>query len=241
MLVLCCDCDMLCCPLLCHAVHHRAVLHHQVQAAHRGVVWQRTKSWVEIAAQVAPLTTEALLHSFITSSDSLPGATAPAWLPEERMASARTGEDDLQGTIWDGGGRLFRVAVDAISECLQEIGASGSPKPVCVCDWVAPWVARCAADAVPALPKPLPGCCLGQHGVPTQAKHKWPFAITLACLVTVTCCLCCLHRSCRAADQRQGDPHRHTKSRLPPRSRPAAGVWCSQAAAAGRCSRHGGL
>lgn len=52
----------------------------QVQVAYRGVVWERTKSWIQAAAEVAPLTTEALLHSFLTSSDALPGATPPAWL-----------------------------------------------------------------------------------------------------------------------------------------------------------------
>lgn len=40
----------------------------------------------------APLTTEALLHSFITSSDSLPGATAPAWLRDDKPGSPRMGE-----------------------------------------------------------------------------------------------------------------------------------------------------
>lgn len=51
-----------------------------MQVAYRGVVWERTKSWIQAAAEVAPLTTEALLHSFLTSSDALPGATPPAWL-----------------------------------------------------------------------------------------------------------------------------------------------------------------
>lgn len=54
--------------------------------------WARTKAWVEAAAAEAPLATEALLHSFITSSDSLPGSTAPAWLREARPGEPRLGE-----------------------------------------------------------------------------------------------------------------------------------------------------
>lgn len=63
----------------------------QVQSARKGIAWQRTKWWIETAAAVAPLTTEALLHSFVTSSDSWPGATAPAWLPEEGAGVPRLG------------------------------------------------------------------------------------------------------------------------------------------------------
>jgi hypothetical protein len=64
----------------------------QVQPSQAGVGWARTKSWVEAAAAQAPLATEALLHSFITSSDSLPGATAPAWVREARPGEPRLGE-----------------------------------------------------------------------------------------------------------------------------------------------------
>lgn len=64
----------------------------QVQAAQAGVGWARTREWVETAAAKAPLTTEALLHSFITSSDSLPGATAPAWLRDDNPNSPRMGK-----------------------------------------------------------------------------------------------------------------------------------------------------
>lgn len=64
----------------------------QVQAAQAGVGWARTREWVETAAAKAPLTTEALLHSFITSSDSLPGATAPAWLRDDNPSSPRMGK-----------------------------------------------------------------------------------------------------------------------------------------------------
>jgi hypothetical protein len=63
-----------------------------VQPAQAGVGWARTKAWVETAATEAPLTTEALLHSFITSSDSLPGATAPAWLRDDKPGTSRMGE-----------------------------------------------------------------------------------------------------------------------------------------------------
>lgn len=65
---------------------------YQVQGAQAGVGWARTQGWVETAAALAPMTTESLLHSFITSSDSLPGATAPAWLREERSGGPRMGE-----------------------------------------------------------------------------------------------------------------------------------------------------
>ena len=64
----------------------------QVQAAQAGVGWVRTKEWVSTAAARAPMTTEALLHSFITSSDSLPGSTSPAWLQEGGLATSRAGE-----------------------------------------------------------------------------------------------------------------------------------------------------
>lgn len=64
----------------------------QVQPVRAGVGWVRTKAWVETAAAEAPLTTEALLHSFITSSDSLPGATAPAWLRDDKPGSPRMGK-----------------------------------------------------------------------------------------------------------------------------------------------------
>ena len=44
-----------------------------------GLVWARTRTWAESAARLAPLATEALLHSFLTSSDALPvGAVAAA-------------------------------------------------------------------------------------------------------------------------------------------------------------------
>lgn len=69
----------------------------QAQGAQAGVGWARTKAWVETAAAEAPMTTEALLHSFITSSDNLPGATAPAWLRDDRPSSPRMGECDLLG------------------------------------------------------------------------------------------------------------------------------------------------
>jgi hypothetical protein len=40
----------------------------QVQASGARIVWERTQAWVTAAAQHAPATTEALLHSFICST-----------------------------------------------------------------------------------------------------------------------------------------------------------------------------
>lgn len=71
----------------------------QVQPAQAGVGWARTKAWVETAAAEAPSTTEALLHSFITSSDSLPGATAPSWLRDDRPGSPRMGRVPLRHEV----------------------------------------------------------------------------------------------------------------------------------------------
>lgn len=82
-------CSRMPCVLMCMCL---LLVVSQVQAAQAGVGWARTKDWVGTAAVRAPLTTEALLHSFITSSDSLPGATAPAWQRDERPATVRTGE-----------------------------------------------------------------------------------------------------------------------------------------------------
>ncbi|KAF8068220.1 PI4KA1 [Scenedesmus sp. PABB004] len=54
-----------------------------VKATEQGRVWERTKAWVEAAAEVAPMTTEALLHSFLTCADSLPGSTPQLTLDGE--------------------------------------------------------------------------------------------------------------------------------------------------------------
>eukprot|EP00878_Enallax_costatus_P012821 GHUV01013388.1.p1 GENE.GHUV01013388.1~~GHUV01013388.1.p1 ORF type:complete len:2087 (+),score=705.77 GHUV01013388.1:215-6475(+) len=99
----------------------------QVQVAYRGLVWECTKSWVQAAAEVAPLTTEALLHSFLTSSDALPGATPPAWLADSGheglsaatalggspASSSTTSMGSLTTSPVQSSGRQARVATQA--------------------------------------------------------------------------------------------------------------------------------
>lgn len=51
----------------------------QVQASGVGIVWERTQAWVTAAAQLAPATTEALLHSFICST-AVVGSQTDAFL-----------------------------------------------------------------------------------------------------------------------------------------------------------------
>lgn len=82
----------------------------KVTASHPGLVWDRTKAWVTSAAEVAPLTTEALLHCFLTSSDSLPGATSLEWQSGGTVANALS-SSAVAGTL--GGGRQARGATQA--------------------------------------------------------------------------------------------------------------------------------
>lgn len=118
----------------------------QVQATQRGLVWERTKSWVQAAAEVAPMTTEALLHSFLTSSDSLPGATPPAWLADSghdasssaaaaggmggstSSSSLSLADGASAGGLIMSGGRQARVATQAAfrraADLLQTCGAA---------------------------------------------------------------------------------------------------------------------
>eukprot|EP00879_Flechtneria_rotunda_P007045 GHRR01007395.1.p1 GENE.GHRR01007395.1~~GHRR01007395.1.p1 ORF type:complete len:1449 (+),score=535.85 GHRR01007395.1:542-4348(+) len=65
----------------------------KVRPPPQGLIWERTKAWIESAAAAAPMTTEALLHSFLTSSKSLPGATSPAWLAGESIGGAEYAHD----------------------------------------------------------------------------------------------------------------------------------------------------
>lgn len=84
-----------------------------------GLVWDRTKSWVQAAAEVAPLTTEALLHSFLTSSESLPGATPPAWLADSNQQSFMTAP---------AGSVIGAASVSAVATVGDTLSA-GSPTP----------------------------------------------------------------------------------------------------------------
>jgi hypothetical protein len=96
-----------------------------VKSAHSGLAWDRTKAWVVAAAEVAPMTTEALLHSFLTSSESLPGATPPAWLADQQQLdsasllglglanSAAESTGDAFGTGFVGDGVMAPDAVAA--------------------------------------------------------------------------------------------------------------------------------
>uniref|UniRef100_A0A383V936 1-phosphatidylinositol 4-kinase n=1 Tax=Tetradesmus obliquus TaxID=3088 RepID=A0A383V936_TETOB len=125
----------------------------KVKPAHSGLAWDRTKAWVVAAAEVAPMTTEALLHSFLTSSESLPGATPPAWLAGQQQlelgalrgldsAAAESTGDDF-GTVFVGdgvmapdalaataaghmGGHLGGSAAGAAADGSSGLGMSGS-------------------------------------------------------------------------------------------------------------------
>ncbi|WIA31066.1 hypothetical protein OEZ86_001095 [Tetradesmus obliquus] len=125
----------------------------EVKPAHSGLAWDRTKAWVVAAAEVAPMTTEALLHSFLTSSESLPGATPPAWLAGQQQlelgalrgldsaAAESTGDGVGTGFVGDGvmapdalaataaghmGGHLGGSAAGAAADGSSGLGMSGS-------------------------------------------------------------------------------------------------------------------
>jgi hypothetical protein len=88
----------------------------QVAPSQPGLAWQRTKDWVTTAAEIAPLTTEALLHSFLTSSDSLPGATSIDWLKGPallRSMNNMTSNSFLLAAGTGGGVKQAKVATQA--------------------------------------------------------------------------------------------------------------------------------
>jgi hypothetical protein len=110
------------------------LFHTQVKPAHSGLAWDRTKAWVVAAAEVAPMTTEALLHSFLTSSESLPGATPPAWLAGQQQleSAAMLGLDsraaestgDAFGTGFVGDGVMAPDAVAAAAAAGGHLGGA---------------------------------------------------------------------------------------------------------------------